>query len=115
MQRHLRCFFFVLGRWLTPCFPPHDNRVIVVLLYRYVIDLYEVEVPPKYRREIYEEPMRRAQVEVSLLYKGLSVSEIYFIFQEKQEMRTYFLCMFPFLFGHSTNMFVVVRNKKHEK
>ena len=31
---------------------------------RYVIDLYEAEVPLKYRREINEEPMRRAQVEV---------------------------------------------------
>ncbi|CAM9394381.1 unnamed protein product [Ectocarpus sp. 13 AM-2016] len=33
-------------------------------LCRYVIDLYEAEVPLKYRREICEEPMRRAQVEV---------------------------------------------------
>eukprot|EP00752_Nemacystus_decipiens_P014594 g12996.t1 len=33
-------------------------------LCRYVIDLYEAEVPLKYRREIFEEPMRRAQVEV---------------------------------------------------
>eukprot|EP00903_Cladosiphon_okamuranus_P019477 g17911.t1 len=33
-------------------------------LCRYVIDLYEAEVPLKYRREINEEPMRRAQVEV---------------------------------------------------
>lgn len=29
-----------------------------------MIDLYEAEVPLKYRREINEEPMRRAQVEV---------------------------------------------------
>ena len=29
-----------------------------------MIDLYEAEVPLKYRREIIEEPMRRAQVEV---------------------------------------------------
>ena len=41
------------------------NIYLVHFVYRYVIDLYEVEVPPKYRREIYEEPMRRAQVEVS--------------------------------------------------
>ncbi|CAM9442986.1 unnamed protein product [Scytosiphon promiscuus] len=33
-------------------------------LCRYVIDLYEAEVPLKYRREIFEGPMRRAQVEV---------------------------------------------------
>lgn len=31
---------------------------------RYVIDLYEAEVPQKYMREICEGPMRRAQVEV---------------------------------------------------
>ncbi len=29
-----------------------------------MIDLYEAEVPLKYRREIFEEPMRRSQVEV---------------------------------------------------
>lgn len=31
---------------------------------RYVVDLYEAEVPIKYKREIVEGPMRRAQVEV---------------------------------------------------
>lgn len=31
-----------------------------------MIDLYEAEVPLKYRREIIEEPMRRAQVEVRI-------------------------------------------------
>lgn len=42
-------------------------RLLGVFWRRYVIDLYEAEVPHKYRREMFEEPMRRSQVEVRFL------------------------------------------------
>lgn len=54
-----------------PFVPPlltHDARNMHNA--RYVIDLYEAEVPLKYRREICEEPMRRAQVEVRLVSRS---------------------------------------------
>eukprot|EP00904_Undaria_pinnatifida_P006292 jgi/Undpi1/2793/HiC_scaffold_14.g06170.m1 len=45
-------------------------------LCRYVIDLYEAEVPPKYRKEIYEEPMRRSQVEVQKMRWRVEPDEV---------------------------------------
>ncbi|CAM9577303.1 unnamed protein product [Ascophyllum nodosum] len=45
-------------------------------LCRYVIDLYEAEVPHKYRKEIFEEPMRRAQVEVQKMRWRVEPDEV---------------------------------------